>query len=148
YQQSSTPTSMALAKDKDCALLWRFPPRRLEAEVIRDNILWVSGVLDERMTGPGFMLFHPNSNYSRNWIAKDEFGPAEFRRMIYALKLRMEHDAVFSAFDCPDGGQIAPKRPRSTTPIQALNLFNSDFILQQAGLLAARVRQEAGDDPQ
>ncbi len=146
YQQSSAPRQDAIAKDRDAALLWRFPPRRLEAEAIRDNILLVSGLLDKSMYGPGFMVFQPNSNYSRNWVAKDDFGPAEFRRMVYALDLRMEQDAVFGAFDCPDGGQTAPKRTRSTTPIQALNLFNSNFIEQQSALFAKRVTEEVGDD--
>ena len=148
YQQSSTPQADALKKDAGATLLWRFPPRRLEAEAIRDNILLTAGVLDQKMYGPGFMVFQPNSNYSRNWIAKDDFGPAEFRRMVYALDLRMEHDAVFGAFDCPDGGQVTPNRSRSTTPIQALNLFNSNFIQQQADLLAKRIQKEVGDDVQ
>jgi hypothetical protein len=78
-------------------------------------------------------------------VAKDEFGPAEFRRMIYAIDLRMKHDAVFGAFDCPDGGQIAPQRSRSTTPIQALNLLNSQFVEQQAKLTAERVKKDVGD---
>ena len=145
YQQSSAPRADAVKKDRDANLLWRFPPRRLEAEAIRDNILSVSGVLDRTMYGPGFMVFQPNSNYSRNWIAKDDFGPAEFRRMVYALDLRMEHDAVFGAFDCPDGGQVTPKRSRSTTPIQALNLYNSNFIQQQASLFAERVKKDVGN---
>ncbi len=146
YRQSSRPTPRGMQVDANSELLWRFPPRRLEAESIRDNVLLVSGALDRQMGGPGFMMFHPNSNYSRNWVAKDDFGPAEFRRMIYALKLRMEQDAVFGAFDCPDAGQVAPRRSQSTTPIQSLNLLNSNFILQQAGRLADRVRGEAGDD--
>jgi hypothetical protein len=147
YQQASTPRHEAIQKDRGATLLWRYPPRRMEAEAIRDNILLVSGALNKEMYGPGFMMFQPNSNYSRNWIAKDEFGPAEFRRMIYALDLRMEHDAVFGAFDCPDGGQVMPKRGRSTTPIQALNLFNSKFIAQQSELLASRVTAEVGGEP-
>ena len=145
YRQASSPREDALAKDKDASLLWRFPPRRMEAEAIRDNTLLVSGALDHRMFGPGFMVFIPNSNYSRNWVAKDEFGPAEYRRMIYAIDLRMKHDAVFGAFDCPDGGQIAPQRSRSTTPIQALNLLNSQFVEQQTQLAAERVKKDAGD---
>jgi hypothetical protein len=52
---------------------------------------------------------------------------------------------VFGAFDCPDGGQIAPRRNRSTTPLQALNLLNSSFIMQQAGYFAERLRREADD---
>jgi hypothetical protein len=146
YRQSSAPRAECLEADAGTELLWRFPPRRVEAEVIRDSILAVSGNLEPDMYGQGYMLFHPNDNYSRNWIAKDEFGPGEFRRMIYALKLRMKDDAVFSAFDCPDAGQIMPARPRSTTPIQALNLLNSPFVAEQAEALAARVQRDAGDD--
>ncbi|MEX1224711.1 MAG: DUF1553 domain-containing protein, partial [Pirellulales bacterium] len=135
YQQSSEPNVAASKVDAACRLLWRFPPRRLEAEAIRDGILAVSGQLDKRMYGPGFMFYEPNSNYARNWVAKDDFGPAEFRRMIYGMKIRMEQDAVFGAFDCPDGGQVTPKRSRSTTALQALNLLNSPFLLQQAEYL-------------
>ncbi len=100
------------------------------------------------MYGPGFLLFEPNANYARNWIAKDDFSPVDYRRMVYALKLRMEHDAVFGAFDCPDAGQVMPARGRSTTPIQALNLYNSGFLMDQANRFAERVKAAAGsDDP-
>jgi hypothetical protein len=147
FRQSSRPRADGMQADGDSALLWRFPPRRVEAEAIRDNILLVSGALDPSMYGPGFMLFEPDNNYSRHWVAKDEFGHTEFRRMIYALDLRMEHDAVFGAFDCPDGGQVTPRRTRSTTPIQALNLFNSNFVVQVSEQFARRVIREAGEDP-
>ena len=147
YRQSSQPRMDALAIDAQSNLLWRFPPRRLEAEAIRDNVLLVSGSLDREMYGPGFLLFQPNANYSRNWIPKDEFGPGDMRRMVYALKLRMEQDAIFGAFDCPDAGQIAPSRSRSTTPIQALNLYNSGFMLEQATRFADRIARETGPDP-
>ena len=55
-------------------------------------------------------------------------------------------DGVFGVFDCPDGGQIAPKRIQSTTPLQALNLLNSRFMMQQAQFLAERLEQDAGGD--
>lgn len=148
YRQASKISNLRFQEtDAEAILLWRFPSRRLEAETIRDSILAVSGNLDLRMGGPGFMLFQPNANYARNWVAKDEFGPSEFRRMIYALKIRMEHDSVFGVFDCPDGGQICANRSRSTTPIQALNLFNSRFMMQQSEALAKRVVSEAGTNP-
>jgi hypothetical protein len=87
------------------------------------------------------MLYEPNANYARNWIAEtDDFEREDYRRMIYALKLRMEPDAIFAAFDAPDGGQVCPSRPRSTTPLQALNLFNSSFLLEQAEKLAAKAK--------
>src|SRR5258705_9474691 len=63
--------------------------------------------------------------------------------MIYQAKPRMQLENTFGAFDCPDAGQIAPRRTSSTTPLQALNLLNSPFVLQQARLFAQRVEREA-----
>jgi hypothetical protein len=146
YRQTSRPDSQKLAVDAGTQLLWRFPPRRLEMEPIRDSILAVSGSLDLTMGGPGFMVFKPNNNYVRVYDPKEEWGPGEFRRMIYAHRVRMAQDGVFGAFDCPDAGQPAPKRGRSTTAIQALNLLNSTFVKQQADIFAERVKREAGDD--
>jgi len=144
WKQSSGPRAECLAVDAQTRLLWRFPPRRLEAEVVRDNMLASAGTLDLRMGGPGFSVFAPNSNYVRLYNPKPEFGPAEWRRAIYMTKVRVAQDATFGAFDCPDAGQPQPKRPRSTTPLQALNLFNSGFVIQQAELLAGRIEQQAG----
>jgi hypothetical protein len=147
YRQASTASPRGLAADAGDRLLWRYPPRRLEAEPLRDAILLVSGNLDLRMGGPGFDLFEPNTNYVKVYTPKKEFGPAEWRRMIYQSKPRMQLDDTFGTFDCPDAGQIAPRRTSSTTPLQALNLLNSRFLVQQAGLFAGRLRREAGDDP-
>ncbi|HEY1190885.1 MAG TPA: DUF1553 domain-containing protein, partial [Gemmata sp.] len=146
YRQASAARPEALAKDAQSRLLWRYPPQRLEAEPLRDAILSVSGKLDLKMGGPGFDLFEPNGNYVKVYAPKKQFGPAEFRRMIYQHKPRMQLDDTFGAFDCPDAGQIAPKRNVSTTPLQALNLLNSGFVLQQAGYFAERVQKDAGAD--
>jgi len=146
YRQSSAPRVDMLAKDAAAAYLWRYPPWRLEMEPIRDSILAVSGSLDLTMGGPGFLVFKPNTNYVRVYDPKDEWSPAEWRRMIYAHRVRMAQDGVFGAFDCPDAGQPAPLRSRSTTAIQALNLLNSTFVSQQAEILAQRVQKEARDD--
>lgn len=147
WRQSSAPRSEGLAADSQTRLLWRYPPSRVDAEVLRDQILAVAGTLDLRMGGPGFSVFAPNNNYVRVYDPRAEFGPEEWRRMIYVTKVRMAQDATFGAFDCPDAGQSQPKRPRSTTAIQALSLFNSHFVNQQAALMAARLKKEAGDDP-
>ncbi|HLW65936.1 MAG TPA: DUF1553 domain-containing protein, partial [Gemmataceae bacterium] len=150
YRQSSSNPKSEIRNpklvDSQNRLYWRFSPRRLEAEVLRDSILFVSGRLDPKMGGPGFDLFEPNTNYVKVYTPKKEFGPAEFRRMIYWSKPRMQLDDTFGVFDCPDAGQIAPRRNRSTTPLQALNLLNSPFMLQQADFFAERLRREAGDD--
>lgn len=137
FQQASLPRDEAAAIDAGARTLWRFPPRRLEAEAIRDSFLSVTGVLDLAATrGPGFYLLDVDRENVAHYHPKETIGPAEWRRMIYLFKIRQEQDAVFGAFDCPDGSQVTPKRTRSTTPLQALNLFNSDFVIQQASLLA------------
>ena len=146
YRQSGAFRAKAAAIDRDARLLWRYPPRRLEAEALRDSYLFVSGKLDLTMGGPGFDLFEPNTNYVKVYQPKKDFGPAEWRRMIYQSKWRMQLDDVFGAFDCPDAGQIAPKRTTSTTALQALNLLNSRFMLQQAKFFAERLEREAGKD--
>ncbi|MFM8271403.1 MAG: DUF1553 domain-containing protein, partial [Gemmata sp.] len=146
YRQSSASNAAGLAKDAQARLLWRYPPRRLEAEPLRDAVLFVSGKLDLAMGGPGFDLFEPNGNYVKVYAPKKQFGPAEFRRMIYKQTPRMQLDDTFGAFDCPDAGQIAPRRTVSTTPLQALNLLNSAFMVQQARFLAERVETDAGPD--
>jgi hypothetical protein len=144
YRQSSGINEAGRTKDAQSRLLWRYVPRRIEAEPLRDTILFVSGKLDLKMGGPGFDLFEPNGNYVKVYTPKKTFGPSEFRRMIYQQKPRMQLDDTFGAFDCPDAGQIAPKRNVSTTPLQSLNLLNSSFVLQQAAFLAERIEKEAG----
>ncbi len=144
YRQCSSSDAAGVTLH-DNRLLWRFPSRRLEAEPLRDSILAVAGELDLRMGGPGWSPFEPNDNYVRVYAPKQEFGPDDFRRMIYATVVRQRPDGVFGAFDCPDGGQIAPKRTHSTTPLQALNLLNSGFMMQAAGLFAERLEREMGN---
>jgi len=146
YRQGSENDAAARGIDGDDSLLWRYPPQRLEAEALRDTVLAVSGKLDLTMGGRGFEFFKPNTNYVKVYEPKEAFGPAEFRRMIYAQRPRMQVDGVFGAFDCPDGGQTMPRRASSTTPLQALNLLNSGFMLQQSAFFAERLRREAGED--
>ncbi|MEZ5302973.1 MAG: PSD1 and planctomycete cytochrome C domain-containing protein [Verrucomicrobiales bacterium] len=146
WQQSGSARPEAMKVDASSRFLWRFPPRRLEAEAIRDSILAATGALDPRMGGPGFSAFEIEPENVRHYFPKKEFGPGDWRRMVYMTKVRQEQDATFGAFDCPDGNQTVPKRSRSTTPLQALNLFNSNFVTQQADILAERLRAEKGDD--
>ena len=146
WRQSSVPRDEALKVDAASRLLWRFPPRRLEAEGIRDSILAVSGNLDRTAGGPSFYLHEVDRENVYHYHPKEKFSPAETRRMVYAFKVRMEQDGIFGSFDCPDGSLVMPKRSVSTTPLQALNLFNSRFILDQSETFAERLRREAGGD--
>lgn len=141
---SSTPDPLEI--DSESRFLWRFPSRRLEAETIRDSMLAVSGQLNTKMYGRGYNLFDKRGGLS-GFNPIESFTGDGLRRMIYAHKVRREPEAIFGAFDCPDAGQSTAIRRASTTPIQALNLFNSRFTLDAAAAFAARVKKEAGDDP-
>ena len=147
WRQGGDAEAQALALDAQDRLLWRYPPHRLEAEAIRDAILATSGSLNPQAGGPGFDLFVANANYVKVYETKTEFTADDFRRMIYQSKPRSELDTFFGAFDCPDAGQIQPKRTSSTTPLQALNLLNGAFLIDQADRFAARVAREAGEEP-
>jgi hypothetical protein len=151
YRQSGSGSSRteaahaATTLDSESRLLWRYPGRRLEAESIRDSLLAVSGRLNLTMYGRGYDLFDKRGGLS-GFKPVETFTGDGLRRMIYAHKVRRETEAVFGAFDCPDAGQSTARRIESTTPIQALNLFNSRFTLDQAEAFAARVKNEAGAD--
>jgi len=146
FRQSSEPNKIGLAKDSGGELLWRFTPRRMAAEVMRDSMIAASGVLDNRMEGKGFDGFEVEMENVRHFFPKKSYGPVDWRRMVYMTKVRQEKDSVFGVFDCPDGSQIISRRSRSTTPLQSLNLLNSTFALQQAELFAQRLERWA-DEP-
>ena len=147
YRQSSSHRKEAAALDADARLLWRYPARRLDSEPIRDAMLTVSGELNRQRGGRGFDLFDQRGGLS-GFKPVESFSAEGLRRMIYAHKVRREPESVFGAFDCPDAGQSTSRRRESTTPIQALNLWNSRFTLERSSALARRVRQEAGARPQ
>ena len=67
--------------------------------------------------------------------------------MIYQERMRRVDDRIFTAFDFPDCGQVRAKRPVSTTPLQALNLLNSPFVVEQSKFIAERALKESPDKP-
>ncbi|MDG2168986.1 MAG: PSD1 and planctomycete cytochrome C domain-containing protein [Opitutales bacterium] len=145
FRQSSAPREDGLAEDGSALYLWRFPPRRVEAEVIRDGILQASGKLDPRLGGKSFRIHNEKKTYAQ-WQVVDNHGPHSWRRMLYQERMRRVDDQIFTAFDFPDCGQVRSKRPVSTTPLQALNLMNSPFAMEQAGFIAERAKQTSNDD--
>ncbi len=145
YTQSSAPRTDALAKDATAMYLWRFPPRRVEAEVIRDGILQASGKLDPAVGGKSYRIHNVKKTYAQ-WEVLDNHGPETWRRLLYQERMRRVDDRNFTAFDFPDCGQVRAKRPVSTTPLQALNLMNSDFAVEQADFITARALAESGGD--
>ena len=142
FKRSSKPSVVGLEKDASSSLLWRFPPRRVEAEVIRDGILLASGKLNREMGGRSYRIHNVKKTYAQ-WKVTNNFGPETWRRMIYQERMRRVDDQIFTAFDFPDCGQVRAKRPVSTTPLQALNLMNSNFVVDQAKHLADRARDDS-----
>jgi len=148
YRQSGRGRADAASVDASARLLWRFPPRRLSAEEVRDTALAVAGVLDGRMGGPGFRLYrYANDNVS-TYTPLDEVGPETYRRAVYHQAARAAPVDLLSDFDCPDPAAAAPARAATTSPLQALTLMNHAFTRDMARALAGRVEREAGrDDP-
>ena len=146
YRQSSRPRKEALARDAEARLLWRFPPRRLEAEAIRDAILTTSGQLNFKSGGPGFDFFRQRGGLS-GFTPHQTFSAEGWRRMVYAHKIRMQSVDVFGVFDCPDAGQMKPRRTQSITPVQSLGLLNSPFINRQERIIQESIN-ETGEPSQ
>ena len=143
YRQSSRYDIDAANIDREARYLWRFPPRRLEAEAIRDAILAVSGKLDPTMGGPGFHLYKYTVDNVATYYPRKEFDEATFRRSVYHQSARSVKVDLLGQYDCPDSALPAPKREVSTSPLQALSLLNNPFMLQQAEFFAERLTREA-----
>ena len=147
YRQASEYREEAAAVDRDAEYLWRFPPRRLSAEEVRDAMLAVSGKLDRTMGGPGFRLYRYTVDNVATYYPIEDIGPETYRRSVYHQHARSVKPELLGQFDCPDTSLPAPKRVSTTTPLQALSLLNNSFALDQARFLAERTAADAGDDP-
>ncbi|MBI1372119.1 MAG: DUF1553 domain-containing protein [Phycisphaera sp.] len=146
YRQSSAFRDDAAQVDSDARLLWRFPPRRLSGEEIRDSELAIAGKLDTRMGGPGFRLYEYQQDNVATYVPLDRFGPETYRRAVYHQNARAQRVDVMTDFDCPDPAFAAPRRSATTTPLQALTMLNHNFTMDMAGALAERLQREAGKD--
>ncbi len=138
--KSARPTEI----DADNRLLWRQNPRRIEAEAIRDSVLFVSGKLNPKRGGPGFEDFEYQDAYAPiyTYVTADE--PALWRRSIYRYVVRTTPNRFLTTLDCPDPANLTPKRLTTTTPLQSLALYNNDFMLRQTRYFAERLKKEAG----
>ena len=149
YRQSSTHRPVAARVDSDSRLLWRFPPRRLSAEEIRDSILDIAGKLPPvDAGGPGFRLYDYLQDNVSTYVPRDEHGPETYRRAVYHQNARASVVDLMTDFDQPDCAFTAPKRAQTTTPLQALTMLNHRFTIDMAEALSNRVQREAGDDVQ
>jgi hypothetical protein len=152
YQMdSSFYRSANFEKDPESIYLWRFPLRRLEAEIIRDIILSASGQLNPQAGGPPFFPAIPAAARVEaarvgKWILTKE-EPATWRRSVYSYWKRARKAPMFEVFDEPDTMASCERRSTTTVPTQALTLMNNEFVLLQSQYFAVRVKQESGAEP-
>jgi mono/diheme cytochrome c family protein len=139
YRQSSDDRDEAAKVDGDARLLWRFPPRRLSAEEIRDSILFVSGKLDEHMGGPGFRLYQYARDNVATYTPLENVGPETYRRSVYHQNARASRVDLLSDFDAPDCAFSTSRRVPTTSPLQALALLNHGFTMTMAEALSKRL---------
>jgi hypothetical protein len=138
-------------KDSTNQFLWRFPIKRMEAEIIRDAVLSASGDINFQAGGKPFFPPVPESVTSQvptkgKWEQTKE-DPSTWRRSIYAYVKRNLKYPMFEVFDQPDATLSCERREVTTVPTQALTLFNNEFFLLQARHFADRVARVAGSDP-
>lgn len=146
YRQSSRGRDDGLSRDAGNRLLWRYSPRRIEAEVLRDSILQTAGVLNLKRGGPGFRDVSVTPlNGTTFYEPIEEDRPEFHRRTVYRFQPRAGSSTVLEAFDCPDSAVTAPQRSVTTTPLQALSLLNNGFVLAMSEHTASRAQREAGE---
>ena len=148
YRQAGDHHAAAAELDADSRYLWRFPPRRLSGEEIRDTMLAVSGKLDTRAGGAGFRLYRYLQDNVATYVPLAKHGPETYRRAVYHQNARAAQVDVMSDFDCPDPAFAAPRRASTTTPLQALTLLNHSFTLDMSNFFAQRLARDAGDAPE
>jgi len=145
YQQASNPPETRQV-DADNQFLSHYPLRRLEAEAVRDTMLYVSGQLNSQMAGPGFRPFKVTVSNSHFYELIDSSGAEFNRRSIYRAGVQSAKDPLLDYLDCPDPSTKTPARGITTTPLQALSLMNNSFVQRQSARFAERVKNEAGAD--
>ena len=141
YRQSSEWREDGGEVDSDSRLLWRFPPRRLSAEEIRDTVLTVAGKLNPKMGGPGFRLYHYMRDNVSTYEPLDEHGSETYRRAVYHQNVRASVVDLMTDFDQADCTLSIPRRSETTTPLQALTMMNHQFTIDMAERMAERVRE-------
>ena len=144
FRQSSAVTAEGRELDPENRLLHRYPSRRLEAEVIRDSMLWASGRLDLRMFGPSIDPYRESDVDSRKLYA----GPldGDGRRSLYLKVTRMGPPKMLQLFNFPDPSMTRGRRDMTNVPAQALGLRNHPFVHQQAEHHARRLVQLTGEE--
>ncbi|MCG8651383.1 MAG: PSD1 and planctomycete cytochrome C domain-containing protein [Pirellulales bacterium] len=153
YRQSSRLTETLYQRDPYNRLLARGPRFRVDAEIVRDITLSVSGLLNRQVGGPSVyppaprFLFDPPASYGpKTW--EEEEGENRFRRGLYTFRFRSVPYPMLETFDAVAGNVSCVRRNRSNTPLQALTSLNEPLFLESAKALAVKTLQEGGSSDQ
>ncbi|MEZ5965965.1 MAG: DUF1553 domain-containing protein [Planctomycetota bacterium] len=154
YRQSSARTAESAAADPDDRLLSWFPRRRLLGELVRDQALFVSGLLVDKIGGPSVKPYQPDHLWAEVSIGQSsntgafvrDDGDALYRRSLYTFWKRTSPNPQMATFDAPTREFCVVRRETTNTPLQALVLWNDAQFLEAARMLAARTLREATGD--
>lgn len=155
YRQDSATTPQLIERDPENRLLARGPRFRLDAEVIRDQALAASGLLDDSVGGPSVKPYQPSgiwktvgyTNSNTQTFFQDYGKSAEHRRTLYSFWKRTAPPPNMAIFDAPNREDCIVRRERTNTPLQALVLMNDPQFVRASRYLALRaVREKEGAD--
>ncbi len=153
YRQASAPRAEMVERDPEDRLLWRYPPRRMTAEQVRDEAMYVSGLLVEKFGGPSVKPYQPPGLWREGALPASntreyEQGKGDdlHRRTMYTYWKRAVPPPALQVFDAPTREYCVVKRPVTGTPLQSLVLWNDPQFVEAARVLAERTIGEPGDD--
>lgn len=142
YRQESSTRAESVAVDPENTLLWRMPLRRMDAEVIRDSMLAVTGKLNPQMYGPSSSIQRMSDGQVHT-----EDTPGNYRRSIYMLHRRSQPLTFLETFDAPRISTNCIQRRTSNVVSQALLMLNGGFSDRRARELAVSIARDVGDGP-
>lgn len=148
YRQKHAVNSKSLKVDPDNRLISRGPRLRLESEMIRDQVLFVSGLLVDKIGGPSYWVYQPVGlwrDIEKRGTFKQDHGEKLYRRSLYSRIRRTVPNPSMAIFDMPSREVCNVKRSSSNTPLQALSLLNSVTHVEAAKKLGERMMQLDGD---
>jgi len=148
YRQKHAVNSKSLKVDPDNRLISRGPRLRLESEMIRDQVLFVSGLLVDKIGGPSYWVYQPVGlwrDIEKRGTFKQDHGEKLYRRSLYSRIRRTVPNPSMAIFDMPSREVCNVKRSSSNTPLQALSLLNSVTHIEAAKKLGERMMQLDGD---
>ncbi|NOT63663.1 MAG: DUF1553 domain-containing protein, partial [Acidobacteria bacterium] len=148
YRQAATSSPGLQEKDPYNRLLARGPRFRLEAEMLRDAVFAISGLLTQKVGGPSVMPLQPEGIWkapysSEKWT--NASGADRYRRSLYTFARRSSPYPMMLNFDGISRESCVVRRTRTNTPLQALNLLNDEALFEAARALAGRMMKEGAD---